>query len=749
MVLFGLLRHRDPVSGRLSAVRASSFPFLGVLLLLACGRGAGGDPFATGGAGGGGGEGGVADGGSDDGGAPPLAGGEPCVDDAGCIDTIECTADSCDLEAGRCRHEPDDALCDDGVHCNGREVCSAMLGCQRGPAVTCSDDYTCTIDTCIEATQGCRHELRDADGDGDPPKSCTGGDCDDFDPLVSSQASERCGNDDDDDCDGEVDEDDCVMPLYDRCGDALEIEAPGSYALSTAAAAQDYAITCAEAAEDRAFRELVVGVTVPGDSPVDLDLTAILPRDSPRLLPGALVLAATDQCGKAAGETACVPAIVTTGGDAIARLVLRGAEPGPHAFYVAADREAELELHVDFREPLPAPENETCGTSATLIPGMPVTELLAGITQDLDSACPEKVGELVYHFDLSEPSDVRLQSLALDDYGEPVVSLRNASCNSDESEITCRAASPTELYARALDAGRYTVALSGTGPAEVELVLSISPATEPPPTEGCSEPPPIEPGVTAQVALSDATDAVQIGCLVGAPDATFALELEERSDVMLLQSGSDGDRGGVLIATDPCDGPDHRVICQGSEQWPVRAVAHGLEPGSIRAVVETARGNPTTLTALTRPAQSSVFVQFADECEDAFELPATGGRFEGNTGNQYADYDASCDYGGAPPGGAPEQMLKLTLDEPRRVVLDSSFSNYVTMLAVRKADACPGEQIAGGCVITYNVSGADEPSYAFIDTVLEAGSYFIQIDGYNGDKGRWVLEVFTREVSME
>jgi hypothetical protein len=115
----------------------------------------------------------------------------------------------------------------------------------------------------------------------------------------------------------------------------------------------------------------------------------------------------------------------------------------------------------------------------------------------------------------------------------------------------------------------------------------------------------------------------------------------------------------------------------------------------------------------------------------------------------YADYAACCYFGGAPPGGAPEQMLKLTLDEPRRVVLDSSFSNYVTMLAVRKADACPGEQIAGGCVITYNVSGADEPSYAFIDTVLEAGSYFIQIDGYNGDKGRWVLEVFTREVSME
>jgi hypothetical protein len=730
-------------------VRAASLCGFVLVLLLGCGRRAGGDPFASGGGGGVGGEGGVANGGSDDGGAPPLAGGEPCVDDAGCIDAIDCTADSCDLRAGRCRHEPDDSLCDDGIHCDGREVCSPTLGCQRGPAVTCSDDYTCTIDTCIEATRGCRHALRDADGDGDPPRSCTGKDCDDFDPLVSGNASERCGNDVDDDCDGEKDEDDCVAPLYDRCGDALEIDAPGSYGLSTVAAALDYAISCADPAEDRAFREIVFGVIVPGDAPVDLDLTAIMPRDSPRLLAGELVLAATDQCGKAASETACVPAVVTARGDAIARLVVREAAPGAHAFYLAADRESDVELHVDFRAPTPVPTNETCGTSEALVPGHPVTQLLAGPARDLDSACPDETGELVYHFELTDPSDVRLQAVALDAYGEPVVSLRDASCSAEDSELTCRAASPSELYARALPAGRYAVSLSGTGPTEAELVLSISSATEPLPTEGCTDPPRLEPGVTEQVSLADATDAVQIGCLVGAPDATFALELDERSDVMLLQSGSAEDTGGVLLAEAPCAGPDDALVCRSSGQWPVRAVAHDLAPGSWRAVVETSQSKPTALTAFTRPAVSGTFVQFADECSDAFEIPATGGRFEGNTGNQYADYDASCDYGGQPLGGAPEQMLMLTLDERRRVVLDSSFSNYGTMLAIRNADTCPGEQIAETCVLTYTPSGAEEPSYAFIDTVLDAGSYFIQIDGYNGDKGRWVLEVFTSAVTEE
>jgi hypothetical protein len=91
----------------------------------------------------------------------------------------------------------------------------------------------------------------------------------------------------------------------------------------------------------------------------------------------------------------------------------------------------------------------------------------------------------------------------------------------------------------------------------------------------------------------------------------------------------------------------------------------------------------------------------------------------------------------------------LTLDEPRRVVIDSSFSNYLTMLSVRKAEGCPGEEIAGTCSVTYTRSDADEPIYGFIDAVLDAGSYYIQIDGYNGDRGRWVLEVFTSTVTGE
>jgi hypothetical protein len=178
-------------------------------------------------------------------------------------------------------------------------------------------------------------------------------------------------------------------------------------------------------------------------------------------------------------------------------------------------------------------------------------------------------------------------------------------------------------------------------------------------------------------------------------------------------------------------------------------VAHGLGPGSVRAVLETAAGNPATLTAVTRPAVSSVFVAGADECADAYAIPADGGRFEGNTANQYAQYDASCDYGGQSPGGGPEQMLKLTLEERRRVVIDASGSSYQTLVVLRNADTCPGDEVENTCALTFTPSAGEGPTYSFIDTVLDPGSYYIQIDGYNGDSGRWTLEVFTSPVSED
>jgi hypothetical protein len=719
--------------------RAITWVLGGVAIALSCGERSGSDPFRDAGPdarAGQGGEGG-SDGDAGEAGAPPVLAG-PCLDDTQCNDENPCTADLCDARYSRCRNEPEDAVCDDGVFCNGTETCDRLLGCRAGPVMSCSDTNTCTIDVCVESERSCRHDPRDADGDGEPATSCYGKDCDDLDPLVSSESEERCGNEQDDDCDGEIDEkDDCVLPAHDRCGEALAIEQSGAYALATAGAARDYSLSCA--AED-SFRDLVVAVVVPDGEPRDVDIVAVAQKrtDSNGVtLRPTVVLAATERCGNAGGETACERGVRGEDGESTARLVLRGLEPGAHAVYVAVNREVDVTLEVAFREPAPPPSNRTCGTAAPLSPGTPVRQILSGLSDPPVSSCSTETGGLFYSLVLDGPRDVRLRVVALDTHGLPVVSLRTEACVAAEDELTCRRANPGELFARALPAGTYVVAVAGTGPAEVELVASLSEATEPPATQGCAAPPLLAEGVTQVVELGAQTDAVRIGCLTGAPDATYEVETPERSDVMLVQIGAQFDVGSVLVAEPPCALPVDVLSCGASGVWPLRTVAHDVPEGGVRAVVESAGGGPVSLTAFRRPAANTTAVLRADECDDAVEVPESGGRFEGNTGNQYADYAASCDYGGQTGAGGPDQMLHLVLTERRRVVFDMQGSSYDTLLTVRRDDGCPGKEIEGTCSVGYL------DSRSFLDVTLDEGAYNVQIDGYNGENGKWVLEVFT------
>jgi hypothetical protein len=248
---------------------AISVPFAG------CGSDSAPSPFDDGSGAGAAGEGPDAGSGSDGDVDPDPTWGGPCSDEDQCDDGIDCTVDRCDLEVGRCRFEPDHSSCENGIYCDGEEQCVPGLGCRPGEPVSCTDFDPCTIDRCVEATQSCTHTPRDADGDGDPVWNCEGGsDCDDDDPSVSSLVAERCGNNIDDDCDGVVDEDDCVSPKHDRCLDALEIDAPGNWALFPAGASDDYALSCESSKISKIFRDLVVAVIVPEGGPVDVDLVA-------------------------------------------------------------------------------------------------------------------------------------------------------------------------------------------------------------------------------------------------------------------------------------------------------------------------------------------------------------------------------------------------------------------------------------------------------------------------------------------
>ncbi|MEZ4297713.1 MAG: MopE-related protein [Polyangiaceae bacterium] len=682
---------------------------------------------AEGGSGGLGGDGGS-------GGTPtgdPTIGG-PCDTDDDCDDGIACTLDACDLTIDKCRFTPDDSVCSNGKYCDGNERCDNKLGCTFGEPVGCDDVDSCTLDTCIEASQTCEHAPRDADLDGDPDKHCGGKDCDDTDALVSSLLPEVCGNAKDDNCNGTIDEATCSTPQNDVCLDALEVDAPGSYAMSTVAASYDYPSTCTAALVSPA--DAVAALVLPPGPPVDVELTVRTQYQD-----AAVTLAAV--CGDPATEIACgtgftPPPIV---GGKLAKL--RGRSLGdPSAttalpVYVTTAPAGALILDVAFFPPTTKPTNETCGTAEPAPFGVPFEVAIVDAATDLASGCAPATGELVYSFTLDQPQNVDIYATSTDGDGYPVLSLRNTDCALPEDEIACHYGQNAHLVAKSLPAGTYYLATAATSPTTMLVTIELSPPTDPPEDDLCEGAPALPLNKTIGVSLEDHQDNVQLGCVPGGVDAAYSLSLAEKSDVLLVQRTSLADTAGVALSKPACEEATDLLACGSGSPSPVRAAAHGVPAGDYRVVAESIQGSPVELTAFVRKAIPPTLVPFSDSCADVITIPETGGFFQGTTANALADFDAGCDQSGLPEYGAPEQLLKLVLSQTKRVVLDMMGSSYSTLLDVRKGPDCPGTEVPLACAAGYF------PQRSFLDLKLNAGTYFIQIDGYAGQAGPWFLDV--------
>lgn len=128
-----------------------------------------------------------------------------------CSDEILCTMDLCDEGQDRCISLPNDADCNDGLFCNGEEICDPVngdpeTGCLTGINIpSCNDGDDCTSDICSEEAGRCIHTPADRDGDGFGDILCGGTDCDDLDPEINPSAEEVCDGIDND-CDRIIDE---------------------------------------------------------------------------------------------------------------------------------------------------------------------------------------------------------------------------------------------------------------------------------------------------------------------------------------------------------------------------------------------------------------------------------------------------------------------------------------------------------------------------------------------------------------
>lgn len=653
----------------------------------------------------------------------PTIGG-PCTEDAQCDDLVPCTFDRCDLAISRCRNTPDDTQCDDKQYCNGLEVCKLREGCVRGPVVTCGDGNGCSIDRCVEATRSCEHVPRDTDGDGDPDDHCSPHrDCDDTDPTVSSTRTEICGNHKDDNCNGEIDEPGCHVGANDVCATALEVTAAGTYLLESVAAEKNYTTSCSVRAPSAAH-DIVVAINVPASASKDVVVRAV--TDSPR---DDVAVALQTTCGDAASETSC--GYVRDAGDAWA--VARNVAGGTKVYAVITTQsECNVDVRVDF---LPAslekPTNESCADPMAVATNQAFEVALIDPVKDLASECGSfaGTGELTYAFDLPAERDVEIYASTLVGSGFPVVSMRWTTCT---NELSCRVGTRPPLFARKMSAGRHVFSVAGTSQIRASVLVKTSTPTDAPDDQTCTDPPKAPVNASLEVDLSGHEDAIKNGCFPGGPNAAYAFTLGAPSDVLVVGRLDASDRGGVSINAPACTAGDSLECATGA--GPLRVSRRNLAAGDYRVVVADQLAMKTDLLLLVRPTVAPTIVT-ADTCSDATVIPESGGFFTGNTASATANLSASCDAPGQPINGARDQQLRLTLSQRKRVVFDMLGSTMATVLNLRSGDPCPGVEVPNACA-----AGADA-GRSFLDQVLEAGTYWVQVDGYGGASGPWYLDV--------
>lgn len=702
----------------------AAFP---LVLAMACGPSNEASPFSSitdaGGDAGASGSGGT--GGSIDGGIL----GRPCLVDSDCTDEIDCTVDRCNPDTLRCKPAPDDSKCQDGLYCNGVEICDPIVGCVVGDAVDCSDDNSCTIDRCDETSTLCQHVERDADGDGDPDIHCGGGDCNETNPLVNSKVDEVCANNVDDNCDGMVDEAPCVSVANDTCSTALELPGPGSYAMSTVGAVLDQSASCLTFASG-AGRDVVAAITIPPGPSQRVDARVRAPS-------GTVAVALFGMCGDASTEIACSPNYLAQLSGSLAAARAWSVPPGSYPIFVYSEPAQSVILDVTLSPAETAPSNETCGTATPITAGDAVKVPLFGATVDLATTCIAATGELVYVLTLDDTYDVRAFANASDGNALVSLSVRDANCATPEAEIGCVTSSPVSLLTRSVGPGQVYFAVRASYPIDASLLLTLEPPTQKPADDLCSTAPELTPNVRTPLTLDDHSDDISL-CSSSLPDAFGTLVLDAPSDVLaILRTSSTGVRS-VSIVEGTCDALSN-VACTPVGSSPIRAAAYNLEAGTYHVVAETDSGGGSELSVLVRNPEAPQLVAFADDCASAFVIPPTGGRFQGNTANANAQYSAGCDQGGNTTFGAPEQMLTFTLDAKKRVVLDSRSSAYSVLLDVRQGPTCPGTEVTNGCTIS---SGTQR---AYLDLTLEAGTYQVQVDGFNGQSGAWFLDVWVTD----
>lgn len=657
-----------------------------------------------------------------------------CRVDRDCADGVACTRDVC-RPGGYCGNAPDNSGCSDDVYCNGVEVCHPQKGCVPSTPRRCADDDVCTVDGCDEQAKRCVHEPRDFDGDGEVDWHCFGGtDCDDFDVTRAHGAAELCEDGLDNDCDDMIDESRCGRAEHDRCDEALDVSAGGRFALGLAGAGPDYALSCSSVGA----RDVAFSFELDEARDVTLTVSGLLADGSEE----TAALSLRERCDEIGTEVECRQGFP-------GQIRVRALPAGRYFVIASSEQSSELVLDARFAAATEAPTHTSCASPLELGDGGRFEGDFVDVGDEEDIPCGfQDAADLVYTFTLDRLQDVEISAISFT--GERMNVAVRRTCDDDSTTLRCLSAAPARGRLYSLEAGTYYAVVESSPSREVDFSLDVAflDPSSPPSGDDCSDPLDLPLGEDVAGTLANRQDLVNVvcgcsperleageACGLFLADVVYRIEVDEPTDLALQASSS-----GALLGYDfrqACELEDTQLAC--GNGGPLAARLRNVQPGEYYLVLESP--DPTTfmLRVDELPLTTPELVEGNDSCGSAFQVPPTGGLFEGDTLGLLDDYGAVCG-GGA---RSRDAVFELELSGPARVlasleaVFDTVLYRYADDGSGSPALAC-GPELEVGC----NDDGGQGNTNSLLDEQLGAGTYYYVVDGFNiGNEGRYLLDL--------
>lgn len=380
---------------------------------------------------------------------------------------------------------------------------------------------------------------------------------------------------------------------------------------------------------------------------------------------------------------------------------------------------------------------DACRAVSPLSVGAPVSGSMRRVFDRVHSnGCGEsaKGPDVLYRLDVPQPARVRIVERS-DDF-HPVVHLRRR-CVDEATEVGCSDegfADGEAAFVGVLPAGSYTVAADARArdaDGSYTIAAEWAPEGGQPGTagDGCGDAVPLSPHdreVSGDTFSARDDMASKCGGR-GSPDVVYRLEVPRRSRLTASFTQEEGAHAFALRKA--CADATTELSC-GTRLDTV------LEGGVYALVVDGA--SDRGLGRFTFAWRLKDVVAQDAACRAAALLPA-GVPVQGTTRGAGDKFGSSC---GGPDDvqASPDRVYKLVMASKGRARIAVEAASWDPVLVLRRAcvDApivrgTPGPEIACN-------NDAEDTRHSRIETVLEAGTYYVVVDGHGaGNEGTYTL----------